>query len=156
MDLTGDSDLEQDSCPIRAGESIISSDLPHKDKHARRLDTMKDERCDSRCSSGYESLQSGNLGSEIDEGRFTSDEHRLTPGLESLTLDNDDHKTVLTSIDEGFESAIELQSDEKASRKSCDSSLKLIAEDKENVDSKIQQCKQRIEETYQQDDDGDT
>lgn len=155
MDLTGDSDLEQDSCPVRVGGHVhgMAGNLPHKDKHTRTIDYLKDDRCDSRCSSGYESLQSGNLGSEIDEGRFTSDE---VAGLESLTLDNVDPKHNLPSIDEGFESTNDLQSTEYAKGKSCDSSLKLIAEDKEKEDSKIQQCNQLIEETFQQDDDGDT
>nr|ADK74377.1 inhibitor of nuclear factor-kappaB [Meretrix meretrix] len=146
MDLGSDTDLDQDCCPVGSEQDHLSQ--LHK-FHSGKEDLLKEDRFDSRYSSGY---QSGNLGSEINDVRFISDEDRLIPvaGLESLTLDNDEHKTNEESIDDGFESS-DLKLDVPLSVKAKSTQK---TEDKE--EERLLQYRTLLKETYQQDDDGDT
>lgn len=157
MDLSADRDLAEDCCPTGVAEGIRHGSGPviHLNKG------LKDERCDSNYSSGY---VSGNLPSDLGEGRYASDEDRLIPvaGLESLTLDNseqsDDKKSTLVSIDEGF--GDEYLSSERISKTfSSEKSRENITKDtcsEEEESEQLRQYRQLLLETFQQDDDGDT
>lgn len=139
MDLTDDNDLAVDSCPVQSNE--LPS--PHK-FHYGKDDHLKEDRFDSRYSSGY---ASGNLDSELNEDRFISDEDKLVPvaGLESLTLDSEDSKNHLPSIDEYSELKAKGVKCEDSGDSECD-----------EEDEKQQQYRTVLKETYQQDVDGDT
>lgn len=145
MDLGSDTDLDQDCCPMRNEQDH----LPQLHNfHSGKEDLLKEDRFDSRFSSGY---QSGNLGSEINEDRCIDDD-RLIPvaGLESLTLDNDENKSSEESIDDGFKSSdLILDSPLSARAKSTPKTG-----DKE--EERLLQFRVLLKETYQQDDDGDT
>lgn len=156
MDLSADTDIVEDCCPTG-----VTNEIQHGS--GRRFDVnkgygLKDERCDSNYSSGY---GSGNLPSDLGEGRYASDEDRLIPvaGLESLTLDNseDQKSTQLSSVDEGFDD--EFLSSEKSAKSLSTKKLsdQISDSDSEAEDSeKLRQYRQLLLETYQQDDDGDT
>ncbi|XP_045178270.2 NF-kappa-B inhibitor cactus-like [Mercenaria mercenaria] len=154
MDLSSDHDLEEDCERVDLSGKDLQRRLHAHKFNSHKGDVSKEDRFDSTYSSGY---GSGNLPSELNEGRFTSDEDRLIPvaGLESLTLDNDDVKTTLVSVDEGFESSEIIISG--ASEK-CEKSSQSQDSESENSEKQLQlqQYQQVLLETYQQDDDGDT
>lgn len=155
-------ELDIDCAPMPEGDHLRSSKLLHPGVGKEQFD----DRFDSAYSSGLKSIcsESENLSSEINEGRSITDEEGLIPvsNFQNLSLNVDalsrkaDPKN-LASIDEGFYSQdLPLDLSRKCEDRVTDNKKSKSLENKEFSPEELQAFVQHVEETFQQDDDGDT
>lgn len=175
MDMD-DGDIEIDSCPLPAPDSRHFGPHNEDPNYGRPLDLSKhrnldiDERLDSRLSSGYlsiENLPSGNLPSDLTEARAgdriegtlnvetlkSLEELKITPDL-TYKAEKVSDVPNLPSVDEGFvsrdlKSTERLLPDEPQEQEGA-----VFTEDADR--KRIQQYLHFVDETFSQDEDGDT
>lgn len=157
IDRMEDDDIEVDGCqPFSSADNIVARTVTSTSPNSLHLDVKTDEQ---RLESGFHSFDCDRLLSESNEGRLLSSEENLIPvGIDKrfrkLTIDTDDKNTRHQSLDEGFVSEEPLDlSTRSGQRNAAPEDL-----DKQSLPAQvdISVYLKHVEETFQQDDDGDT
>lgn len=156
-----DDDVEVDGCQpfsaaerskgLRGADVSTSSSGIHLDIDAKASD-------EQRLESGFHSLDFDKLHSEVNEGRLLNSDESLIPvsrELRRLTIDTDDKETRLPSIDEGFYSEEPLDLSKRSAPQPA-TSIKDEPDRQPEISVDISVYLKHVEETFQQDDDGDT